>query len=335
LPVKKLLVWDGDETLWRGTMLEGDTPTLPDGRAALCAELCERGVLQSVASTNLLADVKAALHGFDLDRFFLSPQADLERSKPEMIKAIMDALGLVRNEDVVFLDDQASHREEVVQALDGITVGGPEDVDEILRHFEKNHYTEEDRHRVRRYQAEQVRQQAAAAYDGDHLVFLRTTNLELELSRPSDAQWSRVVDLVARSNRFSAMDGEWNADQLAEAREQESLVAGVVKDRFGSYGLSTVMALGDAEVRLLVVSCRLQGKGIGSALVGWAINQHVGDTLTATWRETQYNAGVRALYEWYDFEFNGASDGWVTARKRVNEAVELPDWVTLVDSSDG
>jgi methoxymalonate biosynthesis protein len=275
-----------------------------------------------------LPDVKAALHAFDLDRFFLVPQADLERSKPEMIRSIMDELGLVRNEDVVFLDDQPSHREEVSEALPGITVGGPGDVSDILRYFEKDRYTDEDRNRVRRYHAEQVRQQAAAAYAGDHLEFLRSTGLQLVLAQPTDEQWARVVDLVARSNRFSAMDGRWDADELVRARERSSLLTGHVTDRFGSYGLSTVLVLDDARIRLLVVSCRLQGKGIGSALIGTAINAHIGGVVDAVWQETPYNAGVRALYEWYDFEFATQSDGWVTARKEVTQPVDLPDWVT-------
>ncbi len=50
--------------------------------------------------------------------------------------------------------------------------------------------------------------------------------------------------------------------------------------------------------------------------------------MTASWHETEYNAGVRALYEWYGFDFSN-SNGAVRARKRVDEPVELPDWIAL------
>jgi hypothetical protein len=83
------------------------------------------------------------------------------------------------------------------------------------------------------------------------------------------------------------------------------------------------------SVNLLVISCRLQGKGIGSALIGGEIN-HVaedGKLLTGVWKETEYNAGVRALWEWYKAEITVQGD-LVTAVAPAGK-VELPDWIDV------
>ena len=46
----KVVVFDLDETLWNGTLLEGDTLTLKSGIADVLRELDRRGILLSVAS---------------------------------------------------------------------------------------------------------------------------------------------------------------------------------------------------------------------------------------------------------------------------------------------
>ena len=48
----KVVVFDLDETLWNGTLLEGDTLTLKSGIADVLRELDRRGILLSVASLN-------------------------------------------------------------------------------------------------------------------------------------------------------------------------------------------------------------------------------------------------------------------------------------------
>ena len=72
----KCLVWDLDQTLWSGVLLEGDLPVLRPGVQTVVEELDRRGVLQSVASQGDPDLALAALREVDLQQYFLARQMD-------------------------------------------------------------------------------------------------------------------------------------------------------------------------------------------------------------------------------------------------------------------
>jgi len=330
--MKKLLVWDGDETLWHGTLVEGDDISMTPERLALCEQLHDRGVLQAIASFNRPADVEQAIYKFGLDRWFLHSAAGFETSKSALLAKIKSDYDLSRWSDVVFIDDNAGNRGEVQFAFPDVTVGGPEDVEAIVaEHFTKSYYTDEDRRRVRRYQSESLRRASAAAYGDDRMAFLKSCAIEVEIGPATLDDIERIQDLAQRANRMAAIaEVDGDADWLAFVRAG-SLVVVRVRDRFGDYGLSAFVAsMADGattEVLALVVSCRLQGRGIGSAILGWLLNA-TGEPMSARWTETEYNAGMRQLYEWYGFAITTEGDR-VSARRASREPVQLPDWITV------
>ncbi len=312
--MKKLLVWDGDNTLWQGTLLDGETPVISPERVLLCKELAFRGILQSIASRNKLQDVLEVLHKYDLQDYFLAIQADLENSKSSMIQEIVDELNLARQEDVVFIDDMEFNREEVKFSLPGVLTASPEELDSIVSlYFTKESYTEEDKSRVQRYKQESFRKQASKTFTGDKLAFLRSCNLELEISYTTQESFPRVLDLVKRANSSSALTREYTEQELKELAPW--ITTARVRDKFGDYGLSAIA-------------------GIGSALLGRLINQHLGLTLQATWKETPYNQAMRELYHWYKFQEQDDldQDRVITFTKQVQEEVLLPDWVKISDN---
>lgn len=331
LELRKLLIWDGDETLWDGTILEGDNPVIPPARQVLCEELASRGVLQSIASRNKLEDVLTVLHRYEMDNYFLAPQADLLRPKSAMIASVMSELSLARQEDVAYVDDLPYNLAEVQDALPGVLTFLPSQTEQIIEgHFTKFSYTEEDRSRVRRYREEDVRRVAASSYDGNRTAFLRACGLTLSISPCGEEHLERACDLVERANRMSALDGHYTRESIKELRD--NLYVGRVHDKYGDYGLSALVGCYLNHIYLLIISCRLQGKGIGSSLLGWVINRHIGKTMTATWKETQHNRAMRELYRWYDFQEEEIPGGKIGCTKRIDSPVKLPDWVKVIES---
>jgi methoxymalonate biosynthesis protein len=334
--MKKLLVWDGDQTLWDGTYMDGDDVTVSAMRYNQVHALMERGVLQAVASRNLLGDVQTILHRFGLDDAMLTVQAGLHRSKPDMVRTVMLVLGLVNPNDVVFADDNPSHREEVELAIPGVTTVDPADIQRAMDvHFTKASYTDEDRNRVRRYKSEQARQQAETAYDGDRTDFLRGCEMRLRVRAAGASDMPRVMDLTERANQYSAREGYVSVDA---ARFDGSLYVGEAADRFGDYGLSTVAVMDCAHIRLFVVSCRLAGKGLGSAflgtLLGLAFERYGARVASAGWQPTDYNGGIDALFGWYGFALSdepGCTVGRRVARLGRDDwqPDKRPDWVTI------
>ena len=334
--MKKILVWDGDETLWTGTAIEVgvDGVKLPDSQYKLCEELFNRGVVQSIASFNRLEDVEAILHRLGLSNFFLIPQAEFGgRSKADMLTTIKDSLGISKYSDIVFVDDNQHNLAEVNTLLPEVITALPEDMAFVVnQYFTKDSYTEEDRNRVRMYRAEVLRKESGMAFGNDKIAFLHSLGLQATLSKPTLEQMPRVVQLVERANKLAAKNQcMWDSGDLSSmlTANIDNLVILSATDMFGDYGISGVLMHCDGNIDLLIISCRLQGKGLGSAFIGTIINQYIGKTITARWKETQYNAGVRSLYEWYKFTF-GEEFGMVKATKSVTESVKLPEWVEVI-----
>lgn len=333
--MKKLLVWDGDQSLWNGVIMEGDIPALSSGRLELCQELCDRGVLQSVASHNNPDEVEAALHSLGLASMFLYNYAGIGVPKSAMIRSIVKDYDLSRLSDVVFLDDDAINRLEVQTSMPEVIVEDPKEVNDVIaRHFTKEKYTEEDRLRVRRYQSEKQRKTIAAEYPGDTQAFLRSCGLEMTLSLADGKDMARVYDLAARANRMAAIAEPLTPEVLNS--KQGRITVAYITDKYGDYGLSAfIIAAGDT-IDGIVVSCRLQGRGIGSALLGSVLNRLISrgsGRISASWVETEYNAGMRSLYQWYGFDISQIPPDKVVAllnRQTLFRDKILPDWVKVL-----
>jgi FkbH-like protein len=104
----KLLVWDLDNTLWEGTLLEGDGLRIRDGLVATLKALDERGILHSVASRNDHDLAMAKLKEAGLDEYFLYPQVNWN-SKAANIRTIVESLN-IGMDTVAFIEKRSSTR---------------------------------------------------------------------------------------------------------------------------------------------------------------------------------------------------------------------------------
>ena len=89
----KCVVWDLDNTLWQGVLLEDESVTLTEGIREIIVELDKRGILQSVASKNEFNTAMKKLQQLGLDEYFLYPQISWN-SKSSSIQAIAKALNI-------------------------------------------------------------------------------------------------------------------------------------------------------------------------------------------------------------------------------------------------
>ena len=133
--MKKVLVWDCDETLWEGTIVDGCEPKISEDTIENIKELHSRGVVQSIASKNLLPDVLDVLNKHGISDYFIVPQADFERSKSQMIYDIKETLGLTKYSDFVFLDDQDFNLFEVEKNCQGIIVSNAKKINHVISSY--------------------------------------------------------------------------------------------------------------------------------------------------------------------------------------------------------
>ncbi len=74
----KCLVWDLDDTLWNGTLLEGDHVFIADEVRHTVEVLDSRGILQSIASKNDHDLAWSRLSELGVAEYFILPQICLE-----------------------------------------------------------------------------------------------------------------------------------------------------------------------------------------------------------------------------------------------------------------
>ncbi len=99
----KLLIWDLDNTLWDGTLLEGDGVQLRPGIRETVAALDGRGILQSIASKNDYDAAVQKLQELGLNQYFLYPQINWN-SKAANIQTIIQSIN-IGSDTVGFLYD--------------------------------------------------------------------------------------------------------------------------------------------------------------------------------------------------------------------------------------
>src|SRR3954451_7848936 len=106
----KCLIWDLDNTLWRGTLVEDGEVVLDDAVRAVIVELDARGILQSVASRNDHEHAWARLERLGIAEYFVLPHITWGR-KSESVRAIGAGLGFAER-TIAFVDDQPAERAE-------------------------------------------------------------------------------------------------------------------------------------------------------------------------------------------------------------------------------
>ena len=83
----RLVIWDLDETFWRGTLTEGGMTWRKEAEQAVIA-LAHRGIISSICSKNDAAQVDALLKRHGLRDYFVFPSISWEPKGPRLAQLI-------------------------------------------------------------------------------------------------------------------------------------------------------------------------------------------------------------------------------------------------------
>jgi FkbH-like protein len=318
----KCVVWDLDNTLWSGVVIEdgADRVALGSGVREVIEELDRRGVLQSVASKNDRDEALAVLERFGVKDFFLYPQIHWS-PKSRSVATIAGALN-IGLDSIVFVDDQEFERREVAAALPEVRVVDPSQAAGMLDMpaFQLP-VTAESRNRRLMYRQEEQREALLATYQGDYLGFLRENRMQVHLARLSDDNLKRVYELAQRTNQMNFSGNRYSAEALERLAADSRLDTYVIRcsDRFGSYGIVGFSVVDRQEPRLLdlMFSCRVQSKRVEHGFLGWLLTRHRhggAKDFFANYRKTPKNEPSGAVFRDVGFQEIGVADGVTTLR---------------------
>lgn len=333
----KCIVWDLDNTLWNGILLE-DGPEKIRVRqdvVNLIRETDERGILHSVASKNNHDDAMAVLNAAGLSEYFLYPQIGWG-PKSDAVAQIATSLN-IGVDAIAFVDDQPFEREEVRAALPEVAVIDAAECLTIPARPEcQVPVTKESRTRRTMYREEEQRLTAQKATGGDYIAFLRECRLEMRISALAESNLMRVYELAQRTNQMNFSGRRYPEAQLAEIMKSPSFETYVIdcRDRFGEYGIVGFAVVDVREPRLLdlMFSCRIQSKRVEHAVLTFLLRRFVqdkGQDFYANYRKTPKNAPSGKVFDEMGFELVGESDGVLSLAFRTGREI-LDDQIVKV-----
>ena len=344
----KAVVWDLDNTLWDGTLVEDgvDKIRLRPEMVHRIVQLDEMGIVNSIASKNNSDDALAALKRFGLEQYFVYPQISWS-PKSGSIKAIQRSLNIGMN-TIVFIDDQVFERTEVVETLPEVRAFSDQDVAQLLERPEfQLPVTKESRKRRVMYQENRVREEAMEVSGGDYTSFLKSCNLELYLDNLDSQTIDRVHELSQRTNQMNFSGNRYTKTQLGEIIHDSTKRTYVIScsDRFGDYGIVGFAIIDDLAKRLidLMFSCRIQAKRVEHTFVQHVLAHYKlrgAETFYASYRPTAKNAQSGKVFEDLGFVMSSETDGLQDLTFNLADLAEedavmsVADNTKLVDSDD-
>lgn len=349
----KCVVWDLDNTLWPGVAAEGSPDELPNpdpGMLGIIAELQRRGIVSSIASRNdpsLLSQVEA---NPALAEHFVAPQISWE-PKSQSIKRIAQRLN-IGLDAVAFVDDSPFERAEVSYMLGDVLVLSPEELRGALDTpaFNPGSPTAEGRGRARMYRAEEQRREAESAFAGSRMDFLKWCDMHLQIAPAIPADLDRLAEMTRRTHQLNSTGDRYTETELLHFIEGPRWLVPVARlsDRFGEYGLIGA-AIIDTEpegypgswlAELVMLSCRVEGRGIPAALLRWIMDRAraAGATsLRAGYRVNERNLPIRLLFRQMGFSARTpGTDGAlaIVARDLLEPLPPYPEWLHINEATE-
>jgi FkbH-like protein len=279
----KCVVWDLDNTLWDGVLIEGTAgavPKLKEGLRATLEELDRRGILLSVASKNSEEDARKALEVLGIWDLFLAPQINWQ-PKSASLQQVAHKLNLGLD-SFAFVDDMPFERDEVAAALPAITLIPAEQFSSLLERPEFSGDASQDGAARRlMYQTEMKRQEAMVTSALGYDAFLATCGIRVKIERPGDELVPRIQDIVQRTNQLNIATQRYDLEETRALIHSPDCHCYIVScaDNYGDYGHVGFITLAFQDDGILIrdcmFSCRIQGKRIDEAVLAHIINQYI------------------------------------------------------------
>lgn len=305
----KCVVWDLDNTIWEGIVLEGVDVKLKEGIAEILETLDRRGILLSVSSKNVYEVAMKKLKEFKIDHYFLYPQINWN-AKSSSILEIKNALN-IGMDTIVFIDDQGNERDEVVFMHPEVETIDARHYKQLIHlpRLNPKIITDDSARRRAMYIAQQERQDSEKAYIGPRTDFLNTLNATFTISLATIDDLQRAEELTIRTNQLNSTGIQYSYEELLELMNSQNHKLWICgcKDKYGDYGkigLALVEVKDDTWIiKLILMSCRTVFLGTGSILLCYIINKAKAaeKKLQAHFRRTNSNRQMLLTYQFANF----------------------------------
>ena len=338
----KCIVWDLDNTIWKGVLLEDDNVQLVDGIVDLLQKLDNQGILNSIASKNDYATAMSKLKEFRIEHYFLYPEIHWN-PKSDSIRKIAKSLN-ISLDTFAFVDDQPFERHEVAFEHHSVMCIDSTDIKNILKlpRMIPRFVTQESKLRREMYMSDMIRNQAEVDFQGNNEAFLKTLELVFSIKSASEEDLQRVEELTIRTHQLNTTGYTYSYDELNEFRHSSDhlLLVSKLEDRFGTYG-TIGLALIDLHekvwtIKLLLMSCRVLSRGVGSIMMTYIMNKakKAGVRLQAHFVPTPSNRMMYVTYKFANFKEIENGDNLIVLENDLMQIQSFPSYIeVMIDSA--
>ena len=300
----RLVVWDLDETFWRGTLTEGGIKFIPENRD-LVIHLAKRGIVSTICSKNDFQAVRDVLVNEGLFDYFVLPSVNWGPKGPR-VAALIEEFQL-RPETVLFIDDNPLNLREVQHYTPTIQVADHTFVSAMAADPRFEGKDDRDLSRLRQYRVLEKRKSDQVVAGADVDGFLRSSGITVSFQFDVGAEIDRAIELISRTNQLNFTKqrlpedaGDAKADFRAFLGRHDIQCALIkVTDNYGDHGYTGLYAVrSGVELIHFCFSCRILGMGIEA----WLYNRLRRPALTI-------NGAVLS-----DPKSDGRTIDWITVR---------------------
>ena len=332
----KCVIWDLDNTLWDGVLLESTSVCVHSELVQVIKTLDQRGILHSIASRNDYASVEKKLTDLGLWEYFIYPEISWN-DKSKSIENIAKKIN-ISFDSIAFVDDQSFELDEVKSTHPTVSVFSPDQA----RQFVDNHefiprfITNESAQRRFYYQQDEKRNKEEAAHGGN-IDFLKGLGLKLSINRLTEEDLKRAEELTIRTHQLNTTGVAYSYEELYNYMHSESheVLSCSLEDKYGSYGtIGLTLFEKNTDhwmIHLLLVSCRVMSRNIVNTLLAFiykmASNSNV--FLRAKFVSNDVNRQMYITYKFSGFE-EIISDGIMSLLElRSKRNLMIPDYIEI------
>ena len=334
----KCVVWDLDNTIWDGTLLESDNVYLKEDIVEIIKELDTRGILHSIASKNNFDDAIAKLEEFGIKEYFLYPEIHWD-AKSKSIDNIQKNLN-IGMDTIMFIDDQPFERDEVNSQFAEVETFDAVNYKQIiqLERLNPKFITRDSQRRRKMYLEDIERKREEENYNGPEESFLKSLNMRFVISEAKEEDLKRAEELTVRTNQLNATGKTYSYDELNTFRESEmhKLYVCELNDKYGSYGKIGLALIEKNEnywyLKLLLMSCRVMSRGVGSVLMTHIMQEtsREGKYLRADFKQTDRNRMMYVTYRFANFkELSNDGNGNIIFENDLTQIQKFPPYISV------
>ncbi|QOT00753.1 HAD-IIIC family phosphatase [Brevibacterium sp. JNUCC-42] len=332
----KCVIWDLDNTIWEGILLESSHVQLRPGIVEIIKELDSRGILHSIASKNDFELAYEKLKEFGIAEYFLYPQINWN-AKSANISTIQKNVN-IGIDTILFIDDQPFERDEVSSVHSQVTCMSETEYTNLINHPRLNpkFITEDSKRRRHMYLEDIIRNEEEQSFVGPQESFLASLEMKFIISEAQEEDLKRAEELTIRTNQLNSTGITYDYDELNAFRTNDKykLFVCELTDKYGSYGkigLSLVEITEEAwHVKLLLMSCRVMSRGVGTVLLSHIMQEakEEGKMLLADFRKTDRNRMMYTTYRFANFkEISSDDEGNIVFENDLSMIQPFPPYI--------